>query len=501
MYMKLKLLFILIVILFSTRSYSKEFKWAADAEGNAPYIFQNPSNPNELLGFEVDIAQAISLELNANSVHIQNQWDGLIPGLYRNDYDVALNGIEITNARKKEVLFSIPYYYTYEQIIVNQNENNINSFYDLKNKKVGVLKNSLAEEILNRQKMCRLLSYEGEVNAFEDMKNGRIDAVLVDAPIAIYNATWNPQFKFVGNPVGEIQYGIAFRKDDSLQLAAVNKALANLIKSGRLKEILAKWNLWNGFCAKSFNDLTPPISSPVSFNDYIKSKKSDNSFFSFANKYINYLPLFIKGTITTLELSIISMLIAIVIGLLLALGKVYGPVYISKPTTWFIEIIRGTPLLIQLFLIFYALPSIGIKFSPFIAAVIGLGINYSAYEAENYRAGLFSVSIGQTEASIALGMRRRQALRYIIIPQAFRLVLPPITNDFISLLKDSSLVSVITMVELTKVYSQIAAANYDFLGTGIIVAIIYLLIGLPFIKISKYTEKKFSMESNTKNIH
>lgn len=139
------------------------------------------------------------------------------------------------------------------------------------------------------------------------------------------------------------------------------------------------------------------------------------------------------------------------------------------------------------------MPSIGIKLSPFLAAVIGLGVNYSAYEAENYRAGLFAIAKGQMEAAMSLGMRRRDALRHIILPQAFRIVIPPMTNDFISLLKDSSLVSVITMVELTKVYNQVASTYFDFLGTGIIVAIIYLLLGLPFIKLSKFAENHLGL--------
>ncbi|MFA6571696.1 MAG: amino acid ABC transporter permease, partial [Bacteroidota bacterium] len=160
----------------------------------------------------------------------------------------------------------------------------------------------------------------------------------------------------------------------------------------------------------------------------------------------------------------------------------------------FIEGIRGTPLLIQLFFIFYALPTIGIKISPFLAAITGLGLNYAACEAENYRAGLYSVPRGQMEAAISLGMTRNQALRHVILPQAIRLVIPPMTNDFIALLKDSSLVSVITMVELTKVYNQLAGTYFDYIGIGILVAVIYLLLGLPFVRLAKMAEKHFNVD-------
>jgi len=184
--------------------------------------------------------------------------------------------------------------------------------------------------------------------------------------------------------------------------------------------------------------------------------------------------------------------------LFLALSRVYGPKPLSFISTTYIEVVRGTPLLIQLYLIYYGLPQIGINISPLIAGILGLGLNYAAYEAENYRAGLFSVPRGQLEAAISLGMTKFQALRYIIVPQAIRLVIPPVTNDFISLLKDSSLVSVITMVELTKEYSRLASTYYDHIGLGILVAVIYLLLGLPFVKLSKYVEKRFSLKKKKK---
>ena len=139
----------------------------------------------------------------------------------------------------------------------------------------------------------------------------------------------------------------------------------------------------------------------------------------------------------------------------------------------------GTPLLIQLYLIYYGLPNIGLRLSAFLAAVIGLGCNYAAYEAENYRAGIQAISRGQFEAAAALGMSRSQTLRRIVMPQALRLILPPVTNDFIALFKDSSLVSVITLVELTKAYGMLATATYDYIGLGLVTAAIYFGMSYP----------------------
>lgn len=486
--------FLILNISIVTAQKNRQLRWAADAEGNAPYIFQDPRVPTNLIGFEVDIANALAKEMGLQAVFVQNQWDGLIPGLERDDYDIAINGLEITEDRKAEVFFSEPYYVTYEQLVVRANQEDINSLADLVGRKTGALKFSLAERILQAKSGINILSYEAEVNSFEDLKNNRIDASLVDAPIALYYVGWNAEYKLVGQPIGEVTYGIAISKRNPELHKKINEAIQKISKNGKLREILQKWNLWNMMMAKYLNDNTASNIPPTNYDYYMSAQGKELTFWMKMSRYLDFLPVLGKGALMTLQITIASMMIAMFFGLIIALLRVYAPKPISIIAVAYIEIIRGTPLLIQLFFIFYALPTIGIKLSPFIAAVIGLGMNYAAYEAENYRAGLFSVSIGQMEAALSLGMRRRDALRYIIIPQAIKLVIPPVTNDFISLLKDSSLVSVITMVELTKVYGQLASTYYDYIGTGIIVAVIYLLLGLPFVKISKFFEKKLTLE-------
>ncbi|MBM2813638.1 MAG: polar amino acid transporter inner rane subunit [Ignavibacteria bacterium] len=497
--LKLTLIF---AILFSIPeiSYSQKkpaLSWAADAEGNAPFIFKDPTNMNNI-GFEVDIAKAIADELFMEALFVQNQWDGLIPGLQIMNYDVAINGIEITPERLSEVNFSTPYYITHVQLVVLKGSK-IRCLSDLFGKDVGCLKNSYAERVLldtaeRGPTAIRVKSYEGEVNAFQDMLNGRLDAALVDAPIALYYASWNPEFQLAGEGIGEMSYGVAIRKSDTLLLRNINNALASIGSKGKLKDILMRWNLWNQSMRKYLNDYSESNIPPSEFKKYLKSQGKAKTFSERMQGYYDSLSLFGRAALTTIQISVTSMIIAIILGLVIALIRIYSPPPFSKMATAYIELIRGTPLLIQLYFIYYVLPTTGIKFTPFLAAVIGLGLNYAAYEAENYRAGLFSVPKGQMEAAISLGMKRRQALRFIIIPQALRLVIPPITNDFISLLKDSSLVSVITMVELTKVYMQLSLVDYDFLGNGIIVALVYLLLGLPFVKMAKYAERRFSVD-------
>ncbi len=471
-------------------------RWAADTSSGAPYVFSDPTQPEKLIGFEYDIIQSIGKRLGKKLEFTNNAWDGLILGLRGNNYDLAINGIEITEDRKKEVAFSDPYYITHEQLTVRKDNFSITSLKDCYGKKVGTLKSALAEEILTKEREIQVVTYEEEVAAYSDLENGRIDAVLLDAPIAQYYSTPNPNLKNVGTPIGQMTYGIALRKEDGFLLAEINRAISEMFASGEMRQILNDWNLWNPLMAIHFNDPSSSRNPPKKYLEYTKATSDlfQQNFLSRLNRYRAYLPLFWEGTIVTLQISILSMGLSVVLGMILVVFRLYFSWPISFLTGLFIECIRGTPLLIQLLFIFYGLPSIGIQLYPMTAAVLGLGINYAAYEAENYRAGILSVPKSINESAFALGMNKWQVLRLVTLPNALRLVIPPVTNDFISLLKDSSLVSVITMVELTKVYSKISTTYFDYLGTGIIVAIIYLLIGLPFVKLAKYWENKLAKE-------
>jgi polar amino acid transport system substrate-binding protein len=162
----------------------------------------------------------------------------------------------------------------------------------------------------------------------------------------------------------------------------------------------------------------------------------------------------------------------------------------SALATAYIEFYRGTPLLVQLYILYYGLPNIGIILSPLAAAFIGLGMCYAAYEAELYRAGINSVQKGQAEAALSLGMSRNQSLRWVVLPQALRIAIPGITNDFIALFKDSSLVSVIAMVELTKTYNILAATTLRFFELGLIVAVLYFAMSYPLSLLARRLEER-----------
>lgn len=470
---------------------AQPLRWGGDCEGGAPYVFRDPRDPSRIIGFEVDLMDEVAKKLGRKAEFVQNQWDGLVPGLDRGDYDVAANGIEITGDRARRVAFSLPYFYTYQQITVRRENQSLQSLGDAQGKVAGTLKYSLAERILHERGGISVRGYDSQTTIYDDLSNGRLDFVLLDHPVAVYYGEPDDRLKSVGRPVGELSYGIAIRKGDRALLASINQAIAELRKEGVLRDIYDRWGIWNSVMAEAFKDPAP--SRPArDLKAYLEALGRKRGWQDKAMQYFSYLPLLAQGAVTTIELSLLGMIFAVGIGLLLALIRLYGGPVFGRVAALYIELIRGTPLLIQLFFIFYGLPNIGIKFTPFVAAVIGLALNYSAYEAEVYRAGLQSVPKGQMDAAFSLGMSRLQALWHVVIPQATRVVLPPMTNDFISLLKDSSLVSVITMVELTKVYGQLASTYYDYFGIGLLTAGAYFLIGLPFVRLAKWVERRYS---------
>ena len=451
--------------------------WGSDAEGGAPYVFPDPKTPSNLIGFEVDLASEIAKGLGVKARQAQNAWDSLIPALMRGDSDIAMNGIEITPQREQKVLFSQPYYIYTEQLVVRKDEEAIHSVNDLKGKKVGTLSGTVAQDILMKMGGVDVKIYAGQVEPYEDLAIGRLDAVLLDLPIAAYYAKPNPKLKYAGQPVGEGFYAIAIRKGDEELKKRIDDVLASLVSTGRLKEIYVKWDLWNDNQEKLFQN----IRQPKGYVGLEESKKAP---------IYTFFPTLLKGAGTTIFISVISMALAVTLGLVLTIFRLYSRPPLSSIATGYIEIYRGTPLLIQLFILYYGLPNIGISLNPMTAAFLGLGMNYAAYESELYRAGISAVPKGQMEAALSLGMTRGIALRRVILPQAFKIALPGVTNDFIALFKDSSLVSVIAMVELTKTYSILAASTLRFFELGLIVALIYFGMSYPLSLFARRLENR-----------
>jgi polar amino acid transport system substrate-binding protein len=474
-----------------------ELRWAADAKSGAPYVFVDPDHPDQFRGFEYDMLQKIAQAMGKKLVVVQNEWDSLIPGLERGDYEVAANGIEITPERSEVALFSDPYYATFEQLIVRAEDPSIQGIEHLGGKRIGTLKSSLAHHILERKTSAQIVFYEAESNGYQDVASGRIDGFFADYPIALYYAFPNPKLRAAGPPEGRMRYGIAVSKKKPELLRSINQAIRQLRESGELESILSKWNLLHPFVVSDMGLRGAPVNDPDELKKVSEMQAKSLSLGERLVRYRNLLPLLLKGAWTSMKISLLSMGVAILFGLFLALSRIYGSPLTSLASQWLIEVLRGTPLLIQLYLIFFGLPHLGLHLTPFSAAVLGLGINYGAYEAENYRAGIEAVPKSQIEAAHALALSPTQRFVYVVLPQAYRIILPPMTNDFISLIKDSSLVSVITMVELTTIYSQLASTYFDHLGLGVLVAAIYFAMGYPFVRLARKLESNLKRKLST----
>ncbi len=469
-------------------------RFGADASSGAPYCFADRKDPSHIKGFDVDVIEAIAEQLHIKAEHVQNTWDGLIPGLDRNMYDVVIDGVVITPEHQEGALFSAPYYFSSYCLVIRNADTTIHSLADIqgrRDKYVGTLTGSEALDYLNKTNNLNIKQYDQEIDGYKDLMLGRIDGFVIDQPVAMYYVPAITGLRMLEQPLDTIRYGIAVEKNNVKLIEQINEAIFALQRSGKLRKILERWNLWNTSMADYLSDHNPSAIPPSEYKEYMSSLHSSLTFWERLQRYWSFMPLFSKAAGMTMTVSISSMGLAIILGLILAVLRIYGPPPIQFIAVSYIEIIRGTPLLIQLLIIFYGLPSIGIALNPFLAGWLGLGLNYAASEAENYRAGLMAIPKGQSEAAIALGMTNWQTLRHVILPQAARIVMPPVTNDFIALMKDSSLVSMITLTELTQTYTGLRTTYFDdYFGIGIQVAIIYLLIGLPFVYISRRLERR-----------
>jgi polar amino acid transport system substrate-binding protein len=209
--------------------------------------------------------------------------------------------------------------------------------------------------------------------------------------------------------------------------------------------------------------------------------------------------LFLKGALMTLRLSVFSFLLAIPLGFFLARGRLYGGPLTRFLGATYVEIFRGTPVLLQLYVLYFGIAPY-IRLGAIEASILGLGLNYAAYEAEIYRGAIRSIARGQSEAAHSLGMSSWQTLRYVILPQAFRVALPSMTNDFIALLKDSSLVGVIAVVELTKRMTIAAVDMRGWLIPGLLCASLYFCLSFPLARWARRMEKRLHFDHHTRPV-
>jgi polar amino acid transport system substrate-binding protein len=469
------------------------WKWAADPQGGAPYVFIDAQNPQRLLGFEKELVDLLAPLAHFEAEFVGGPWDLLLELLARGDVDFVVNGIEVTEEKRQRYSFTSPYFEAPLTLTTRRGFTAPHhTLSALRGLTIGTLPGSAAEKVLI-EAGATVRSYSGgQDDLYHDLKLERLDAVLADSPIAHVYADKDATLDSVTGPFGSVQYAIAVRKDDLNRRAALDRALAALTRSGALESLYRRWDLWNLETARLLARIEPPT---LAEGDSLKAQVPDTRPYwprRVLKEYPRYLPTLLSGALITLGISLAAMTMAVLVGLALTLARQFGPAWLRFLSIALVEFLRGTPLLIQLLLIYFGLPAIGIRLSPLVAGVSALGLNYAATESENYRSALASIPRGQWEAAQVLGINTPTLVRRILLPQALRIALPPMTNDFIALLKDSSLVSLVTLTELTKSYTSLANATQDHLGLGVLVALIYLMLGLPFSRLARWAETYFS---------
>ncbi|HUJ28877.1 MAG TPA: ABC transporter permease subunit [Myxococcales bacterium] len=442
-----------------------ELRWAGDLQGGEPYVFRDPVDPSRLTGFEVDIARELAAKLGVRERFIQNDWQNLVPSLERGDFDIILNGLEDTPALRGRILLSRPYFRFSEQLVVRRGFA-LRSLDQLKGHRVGTLASSLAHLLLRRQPGVQVVLYTGQEEPYQDLQNGRTDAVLLDSVIAARYGLTKPDLELADADVARGAYVVGLRKGDDDLLAAVNTALGQIDLEG----IYQKWSL-------------PPQPREV------QEVPAQQTRFDFAQ-----VTLFLQGAWMTLVVSLLAMALAVPLGLLLALARMYGGPAPRLLAHAYVEIFRGTPVLLQLYILYYGLAPV-VHLNALSAAIIGLGLNYGAYEAEVHRAAMQAIPVGQSEAAAALGLSRIQSLRLVLLPQALRTALPAMTNDLIALLKDSSLVSVITVVELTKQMTITAVDVRSWALPGLLCGALYFAMSYPLARLAARLEAALEGEA------
>lgn len=455
-------------------------RWANDAEGGAPYIFHPAEHPDRLAGFEVDLAEALCGRLGCESRFVQYNWANLIPGLkQRGNYDIVIAALERTPENLAQVAMSRPYFIFGQQLVTRAQDTSIQSLADLAGRKIGVLAATLSHRLATEQRGLEVRVYDENVNYFRDLELGRIDAVLTDAPIASVHLRDRPALRRAGPPFAPSYYAIALPQGSHRLLSRIDQALEGLLRDGTLERIYRRYDLWDA----QQTALAAWTDEPQAATSGSGAPKP--------HSLLRYLPILLKAAITTLWVTLASMALALVWGLGLALARCYGSPTLRGSAIAYIEVFRGTPLLLQLYFIYFGLAQHwGWRLPAEAAAVLTLGLNYAANEAENFRAGLQAIPRGQTEAAMALGMSPALTLRRVLLPQAFRISLPGITNDLIALFKDSSIVSVIGLVELTKEFLIRSLDAGDYIGLGVLTAAIYFAMGHAASRAARALERR-----------
>lgn len=422
----------------------------------APFSYHDESG--QLVGYDVDVARAVAERIGVPVEFVETPWDSMFAALEAGRFDVVANEVTINPERQAKYDLSQPYSVGEGVIVTRADDNSITTLDDLAGKVAAENATSNWSEVARRAG-ARVEAVEGFTQAITLLTQGRVDAVVNDS-IAVYAylaETGDTAVKIAGEVGAKSEQGFAARKDSGL-LPELNQALDDLRADGTLATISQKYLNANASGAPAAAQAAPRSTWQLIAD--------------------NLWPLARAALTMTIPLTVISFAIGLVIALGVALARLSPNIALSGIARFYISIIRGTPLLVQLFIVFFALPEFGVRIDPFPAAVIAFSLNVGGYAAEIIRSAILSIPKGQWEAAETIGMNYATALRRIVLPQAARVAVPPLSNTLISLVKDTSLASTILVTELLRQAQIVAAPTFEFFALYGTAAVYYWVICL-----------------------
>lgn len=470
------------------------FNWTQDDDKNGAIKIEGTNQYAN--GYDVQIAKQVAKALGKKPLVVKTSWNGLIPALTSGKLDMIIAGMSPTAERKKEIAFSNSYYTSEPVVLVNKDGAyaNAKTLTDFKGAKItsqqGVYLYNLISQLTGAKQETAMGDFAQMRQALE---SGVIDGYISERPEALTAESANSKFKMIqfkkGFDVNEEDATIAIgmRKNDN-RLEQVNAAIAKI--SAKDQVALMDKMIQN-----------QPVETDTS--------KDKTTFFGQVTKILkDNWPQFLRGAGLTLIISITGTIAGLIIGLLIG-------VYRTAPTAknkalallqtlfgWFlnvyIEIFRGTPMIVQSMVIYYGTAqAFGVSIDRTIAAIFIVSINTGAYMSEIVRGGIFAVDKGQFEAATALGMTHNQTMRKVVLPQVVRNILPATGNEFVINIKDTSVLNVISVVELYFSGNTIATQTYQYFQTFTIIAVIYFVLTFTVTRILRYVERRFDTDDYT----
>lgn len=434
----------------------------------APMGFRDEQG--ELVGFDIDLSTEVADRLGYNLNYQPIDWSVKEQELNSGNIDMIWNGYGVTPEREELVLMSDVYIEDTQIIVTRIDSDPIESLDDLKGKIITTQSSSTALQVMEAEwpeevldGIRELVLYPNYNNSFLDLDAGRVDAVVVGGVYGNYvvNQRGEENYNVFLDTSAVEPMAVGLRKSDTELAEEINTTLAELRNDGTYDDIYRKW-----------------------FGSGGASVQKSSIFESM-------LPSLFEGLKLTFGLFVIVFAVSIPLGLLFAIPRAFGPKWIQVLIDIYVFIMRSTPLLLQLMVVFFGLPYLGIEFTRFSAAIFAFIINYTAYYIEIFRGGFLAVSPGQYESLKVLGIGHVRGFVRIIIPQVLNNVLPALGNEIVSLVKDTSLVYVIGLGEILRVAS-ISANTYASLTPYLIVGVIYMIIVALLTLLLRQAEKKIT---------